>query len=96
MRMTLILLFIYMVCEYSAYIPQIIKLIKTKSAKDLSMATWLMWIVAGASYLVYVLIESPEIGVVFAASLNLTFVLTVSLLALYYQKTNNSRKKDRE
>ena len=87
------LLFIYTVCEYTAYIPQIVKLVKTKSADDLSVATWLTWVVSGVCYLVYVLLESPEAGVIYIASMNLIFMMVVCVLTMYYQKNEKIRKK---
>lgn len=82
----LILLSIYTVSEFIAYLPQIVKLIRTKSAEDISLASWLVWIVSGVCYLVYVLLESQEAGIIFAASLNLFFVTFVYVLTAYYQK----------
>lgn len=89
----LILLLAYTVCEYVAYIPQIIKLVKTKSAQDLSAMSWLTWVASGACYLIYVLLKSPEIGVIYIASMNLTFVLTVCVLTIYYQRREKTQKK---
>ena len=82
----LILLSIYTVSEFFAYLPQIVKLIKTKSADDISLASWLVWIVSGLCYLIYVLMESPEPGIIFAATLNLFFVVFVFCLTIHYQK----------
>lgn len=39
----LALLLVYTICESIAYIPQVVKLVKTKSADDLSITTWLIW-----------------------------------------------------
>ena len=82
----LILLSVYTVLEFAAYMPQIIKLIKTKSADDISLASWLTWIISGLCYLGYVLLESPEIGIIFVSVLNLSFVILVYALTAYYQK----------
>ena len=82
----LVLLTVYTVLEFGAYMPQIIKLIKTKSADDLSLAGWLIWVISGICYLLYVLLESPEPGVIFIASMNLFFMITVFALTMYYQK----------
>lgn len=87
-----VLLLVYTVCEYTAYVPQIVKLIKTKSADDLSILTWLTWVVASICYLLYILLECPETGIIFVASMNIVFVITVCLLATYYQ-TNKKIKK---
>ena len=89
------LLFIYTVCEYTAYVPQIVKLIKTKSADDLSITTWITWVVASVCYLAYVLLECPELGVIFVASMNLIFLILVSILTTHYQTTKKSPKRKR-
>ena len=89
-----ILLSIVTVLEVFAYLPQIIQLIKTKSADDLSLASWFTWLFSDVCYLVYVLMESPEFGVVFMASLSLSLVLIVYILTIYYQKrSRNMRQK---
>ena len=89
----LILLVVYTICEYTAYIPQIVKLIKTKSADDLSITTWLTWVISGVCYLVYVLLESPEIGVIYIASMNLIFMMVVCILTAYYQKNKRTHRQ---
>ncbi len=90
--LALMLLSVYTIIEFIGYMPQIVKLLKTKSAKDLSLTSWFLWVVAALCYLIYVLMESPEAGVVFIASFNLTFISIVFLLTLFYQK-NTKRKK---
>ena len=69
----LILLSLYTILEFAAYLPQIVKIIKTKHADDLSLVSWFIWITADLSYLSYVLLESPTPGVIFIASLDLIF-----------------------
>lgn len=88
-----ILLSIYTVLEFIAYMPQIIKILKTKSADDLSLTSWLTWITADICYLLYVLLESPDIGVVFIATLDLVFLFIVFFLTRYYQKHKKRIKK---
>lgn len=90
----LVLLSIYTVLEFIAYMPQIIKLLKTKLADDLSLTSWFTWITADLCYLAYVLLESPEIGVIFICTLDLVFLLLVFLLTAFYQK-HKKRKKIR-
>ncbi len=87
----LILLSLYTILEFAAYLPQIVKIIKTKHADDLSLTSWFIWITADLSYLSYVLLETPEIGVIFIASLDLAFLIIVFCLTSYYQK-NKKRK----
>lgn len=46
-----VLLSIYTVLEFVAYMPQIVKLLKTKSADDLSLGYWFTWIAADLCYM---------------------------------------------
>ena len=89
----LLLLFVYTVLEFVAYMPQIVQLIKTKSADDISLTSWLTWIISDVCYLLYVLLESPEIGVIFIALMNLFFVILVYILTMYYQKRGKQHLK---
>ena len=91
----LALLLIYTVLEIIAYMPQIIKILKTKHADDLSLTSWFMWIASDTSYLGYVLLESPEPGIVFLAVFSLSFVFIVFFLTLFYQNHDNARKTQR-
>ena len=88
----LFLLSVYTVLEFVAYMPQIIKILKTKHADDLSLTSWFVWITTDLSYLGYVLLETPQFGVIFIATLDLVFILAVFLLTLYYQKYHKRRK----
>lgn len=88
-----LLLLVYTVCEYTAYVPQIVKLIKTKSADDLSISAWLTWVIASVCYLMYVLLECPDIGIILVASINILFVVTVSILTTCYQIRKNKKRK---
>ena len=45
------LLSVYTVLEFVAYIPQIVKILKTKRADDLSLTSWFVWITTDLSYL---------------------------------------------
>ena len=87
------LLSIYTVLEFVAYIPQIVKILKTKHADDLSLTSWFVWIATDLSYLGYILLETPQFGVIFIALMNLFFIITVFLLTVYYQKYYKPRKK---
>lgn len=82
------LLSVYSVLEFVAYIPQIVKILKTKHADDLSLISWFVWIATDLSYLGYILLETPQFGVIFIASLDLVFIMTVFMLTMYYQKHN--------
>ena len=88
-------LFVYTALQLVACIPQIVKILKTNRADDLSLASWLVWIATDLSYLGYVLLETPEIGVIFIAMLDLISNMTVFLLTAYYQKHNKRKRSCR-
>lgn len=89
------LLSLYTVLEFMAYMPQIIKLLKTKHADDLSLSSWFVWITADLCYLSYVLLESPELGVIFICTLDLVFLFIVLWLTMRYQKRTKRNRKRR-
>jgi len=41
----------------SAYLPQWIKLIQTKSSRDISLRSWCMWIIAASFALFYAIVQ---------------------------------------
>lgn len=88
----LILISVCTISELIAYMPQIIKILKTKSADDLSLSSWSIWIVSDICYLAYVLLETPEVGVIFLSVLSLTLVLLVFGLTFFYQKNKKTKK----
>lgn len=92
---SLILLSIYTVLIFIAYIPQIVKILKTKSADDISLTSWFTWVAADLCYFAYVLLESPEPGIIFIVSMDLCFVFVVLGLTKYYQRHKKRIKKHR-
>ena len=81
-----VLLSVYTGLEFVAYMPQIIKILKRKSADDISLLYWFTWIAADLCYFGYVLLETPEIGLFFIISLDLMFLFFVLYLTIHYQK----------
>ena len=90
-----ICLIIYTCLQIGAYMPQIIKTLKTKRADDLSLTSWCTWVFGDLCYLIYVLLESPDIGVIAVTCIDLLFMMTVLFLTMYYQKHNKRRKSCR-
>jgi uncharacterized protein with PQ loop repeat len=90
-----ILLSVYTVLEFVAYMPQIIKLLKTKSADDLSLGYWFTWIAADICYISYVLLVNPTLGLLFICGLDICFLLFVLYLTIYYQRRKKRLKKRR-
>ena len=85
-KLAIVLLGICTVIQLYAYVPQIIKLIKTKSSDDLSLSSWVIWIVSYLCYLGYVLITDSDGGIVFLVGVELVFTVIITVLILVYRK----------
>lgn len=79
-----ILLGIVSICTMISYLPQTIKLIKTKKSNDLSINSWILWVTSSLSYTLYAILCSKEFMLIFETSLELAFCLIILLLALKY------------
>ena len=55
-----VLLGIVSLCTLISYLPQAIKLIKTKKSNDLSTTSWIIWVVSSFSYSLYAFLYSDE------------------------------------
>lgn len=80
-----ILLGIVSICTLVSYLPQTIKLIKTKKSNDLSINSWILWVTSSLSYTLYAVLCSKEYMLIFETSLELAFCLIILLLALKYK-----------
>lgn len=80
-----ILLGIVSICTMISYLPQTIKLIKTKKSNDLSINSWILWVTSSLSYTLYAVLCSKEYMLIFETSLELAFCLIILLLALKYK-----------
>ncbi len=95
---TAIALMLFSICtglNLFGYLPQIIQLIKTKSADDINLASWLTWIFSEICYLSYILLESPEIGVISMATLSLTLMVITSVLTVHYQRRSKHNQTNK-
>lgn len=80
-----ILLGIVSICTMISYLPQTIKLIRTKKSNDLSINSWILWVTSSLSYTLYAVLCSKEFMLIFETSLELAFCLIILLLALKYK-----------
>lgn len=80
-----ILLGIVSICTMISYLPQTIKLIKTKKSSDLSINSWILWVVSSFSYTLYAGLCSKDFMLIFETSLELFFCLLILLLAVKYR-----------
>jgi uncharacterized protein with PQ loop repeat len=78
-----------------AYLPQWKKIIANRSSKDISLTSWLVWLLSSAIAIFYALIQYQVTGkgtaLIFSSLIALIFVfVTVCLIALY-RKEGRSR-----
>lgn len=81
-----ILLGIVSLCTMISYLPQTIKLIKTKKSKDLSIDSWILWVVSSFCYSLYAILCSKNFMLILETSLELFFCLLILALAIKYRK----------
>ena len=80
-----ILLGIVSFCTFISYLPQTIKLIKTKSSKDLSVQSWILWVTSSLSYTLYAILVSKDKMLIFETCLELFFCILILILAIVYR-----------
>ncbi len=80
-----ILLGIVSICTMISYLPQTIKLIKTKKSNDLSINSWILWVASSLSYTLYAYLCSNDFMLRFETSLETFFCITIVLLAIKYK-----------
>lgn len=81
-----ILLGIVSLCTMISYLPQTIKLLKTKKSTDLSINSWILWVVSSCSYTLYAILCSHDFMLIFETTLEFLFCLIILLLAIKYRK----------
>ncbi len=77
---------IYYTLSYIETIPQIIKLLKTKSSNDYSLGMLLIQLVAIASWSTYIFTSKQTIAVYIGTIADILLVLFVDFLILKYYK----------
>lgn len=64
------------ICAYIGYIPQVVRLIKTKSSEDLSILSWVIWCFSTACGTAYsILLMRPEMLVMYASELIISLII---------------------
>lgn len=80
-----ILLMIVSLCTLISYLPQTIKLIKTKKSNDISVTSWILYVVSSIAYTLYAIIVSKDVMLIFQTFLELTFCIIILLLSILYK-----------
>ncbi len=80
-----ILITIVTICTYISYAPQIVKILKTKSAADLSITSWLLWVITCVCYTGYALLDG-SIGLIISCASELILCIIILYLSIKYRK----------
>lgn len=81
----LILLYIT-INGFISYIPQIIRCIKLKSSKDVSIGSWLFWTTNSMLYLIYLILDNVNIWLSLSQLLEVVIILSTLIVILFYRR----------
>jgi uncharacterized protein with PQ loop repeat len=77
----------------TAYLPQWIKIIKTKSSSDISLRSWCLWIIAAAFTLFYAIVQFMVNGrgwpLIISALASLCCIIFTIFLVVKYRRPNS-------
>ena len=77
------------------YLPQWRKIIANKSSKDISLTSWLIWVVSSSIAIFYAVIQYQVTGkgtaLIFSSIVVLIFVFIMTCLIVLYRKDDRSR-----
>lgn len=85
-----ILLGIVSLCTLISYVPQAIKIIKTKEADDLSLTTWIIWVISSFAYSLYGIFCTDQFMLKLETILEFSFCLLILLLTLKYRNNKSN------
>ena len=86
-----ILLGIVSICTFISYFPQIVKSLRTKQAEDLSIGSWVLWVVSSATYTLYALLCTNSFMLILETVMELSFCLIILICAIAFR--NNKATK---
>lgn len=81
-------MWIVIICTYISYVPQIVKLIKTKEADDLSIKSWVLWILSAVANLIYSVVLG-RFEFIIASVSGAGLIIAVFILNIYCDYKNN-------
>lgn len=85
---------IYYIFSYIQTIPQIIKLIKTKSSNDYSLGMVFIQLIAVISWSLFIFTSDQNLIVYIGTVIDLLLLMFVDFLILKYYKRKSSNKKE--
>ncbi len=72
-------------CTLVSFLPQAIKLIKTKESDDISVSSWILWVISSLSYVLYAYLCTNEFMLRLENTLEFSFCLLILFLTLLYR-----------
>lgn len=79
---------VYYILSYCQCIPQIIKLLKTKSSNDYSLGTLLLQFISMLSWSIYIFTSEQSLLVYIGTIIDLILLIIIDLLILIFYKFN--------
>ena len=89
-----ILLGIVSVCTFVSYFPQIVKSLKTKKAEDLSIWSWILWVISSLSYTLYAILCTNSFMLIFETSMELFFCAVILLCSIIFRKNKTNKLEE--
>lgn len=74
------------ILSITSYTPQLIKILKTKSVEDISLAGWFIYDIYFVLYIILLLYDSAGIGVLAVTLLETFESLFITVLVMIYRK----------
>lgn len=74
-----------------SYLPQTIKLIKTKSSQDISDKTWFMFSLAASLYLILFILEKASLKIIILQSMEVFLCWMTLILSIIYKKKEKNK-----
>jgi uncharacterized protein with PQ loop repeat len=76
--------------EFVSYLPQIVKLIKTKRAVDLSLGSWILWTGTDLLALIYAFLYTKHLLFFIYYCMMFLFILITLMLTIKYRNNSNN------
>ncbi len=90
-----ILLGIVSICTFISYFPQIVKSLRTKQAEDLSIGSWILWVVSSVAYTLWAFIYANSFMLIFETVMELSFCLIILICAIVFRNNKPNKKEEK-
>ena len=87
---------IYYVLSYIQTVPQVAKLIRTKSSNDYSLGKTLLGFIGLTCWTIYIFTSSQKMLVYIGTAVDMALLVLVDALILHYYKFNKDKKEPKE